>query len=293
MPETIGKIGYGCGGFWGKEAFPEKKAQHLFELAVENGVTFFDTGPNYSDGNAEKRLGKFLDASNAKVVVGSKIGSTLNNKGKRIRDFSKKAVLESVSKSLENLRRDHLNILQLHGAPEHIYNEGIIETLTELKAQKLVKLIGVSADEQELETAIMHPIFDTIMTTFNLIEHQNYPIIKKAKEQGKIVFIKSPMAHNVFSNSLWKVTNLKQLWYLARVIKNYRHLLLRGRKYRHFDAIPNWNAALSSLRYTVENPYIDCAVIGTCNPKNLLSSLQSIKTPMHDELNDLINTISN
>jgi len=288
MHEPIGKIGYGCGGFWGKSVFPEEKAQHLFELAVENGVTFFDTGPNYSGGNAEKRLGKFSYSINSPILIGSKVGSYLDNSGKRIRDFSKKRIFESVEKSLDNLKRDHLDILQLHGAPLHIYNEGIIETLSELKKQKLVKYIGVSADLEELEHALSHSIFDTIMTTFNLIEHQNYEYIKKAKKQGKTILIKSPMAHNVFSNSIWKVTSLKKLWYLARIIKNYRHLLLNGRKYKHFDSIPNWNAALSSLRYTTDNPYIDCAVIGTCNPENLLSTLNCLKEPLHSELEELI-----
>ena len=56
----ISEISFGCGGFWGLPIFPKNKAEQLIEFAIESGINFFDTGPNYSRGNAEKRMGDLL-----------------------------------------------------------------------------------------------------------------------------------------------------------------------------------------------------------------------------------------
>ena len=40
--------------------FDETEAVRLVHAAIDHGVTFFDTGPAYSGGNAESRLGRAL-----------------------------------------------------------------------------------------------------------------------------------------------------------------------------------------------------------------------------------------
>lgn len=72
----VSELGVGCSSWWAKSAFPEDEALSLIHTAIEQGVTFFDTGPSYAAGQAEKRLGKALQAhQDARLVIGTKAGS--------------------------------------------------------------------------------------------------------------------------------------------------------------------------------------------------------------------------
>ena len=82
----ISEIGLGCASFWGMKRFDETTAVRLVHAAIDRGVTFFDTGPAYSGGNAEPRLGRAL-ASHGKrkdLVIATKAGSRADQRGRRI-----------------------------------------------------------------------------------------------------------------------------------------------------------------------------------------------------------------
>ena len=40
----VSEIGLGCASWWGQKAFDERQAVGLVHAALDNGVTFFDTG---------------------------------------------------------------------------------------------------------------------------------------------------------------------------------------------------------------------------------------------------------
>ena len=54
---SVSAIGFGAASFWGHPAFREADAVRLVHRALDLGVTLFDTGPAYSRGQAEARLG--------------------------------------------------------------------------------------------------------------------------------------------------------------------------------------------------------------------------------------------
>ncbi|MBN2876684.1 MAG: aldo/keto reductase, partial [Bacilli bacterium] len=45
----------------------------LVQEAIQNGVTFFDTAPNYADGNSEKILGEAIKPFREKVIINTKV----------------------------------------------------------------------------------------------------------------------------------------------------------------------------------------------------------------------------
>jgi aryl-alcohol dehydrogenase-like predicted oxidoreductase len=79
--------------------------------AIEAGVTYFDTAPLYGDGLSEQNLGAVLEELRADVIVGTKVRLAADEL-----DDIEGAVARSVERSLRRLRREQLDLIQLHNA---------------------------------------------------------------------------------------------------------------------------------------------------------------------------------
>jgi len=272
--KQISEISFGCGGFWGLPVFSEKKAEEILISCLNHGVNFIDTGPNYSSGNAEARLGKILKGKCDNLILGTKAGSRLMPNGKVKRDFSPSGIEASLVSSIKKLRVDHIGLLQLHGPPLKVLNnDDVLNKLDNLKKRGLIQYVGVSADGKEAEKAASMSFFDSLMITFNLVEQNSAKIIKQASENGQAVLVKSPLAHHVFSSELFKITKMSKIWYLLRVLKNYKNILWKGQKFRFINKIKGWSATEIALKFVLHNPYISSAVISTTNTDHLIENL--------------------
>ena len=266
-------MGYGCGGFWGYEVFDEKTADRLVHLALDGGVTFFDTGTSYSGGNAEIRLGRILKGVDTSgLIIGTKAGTVIRD-GKLIKDYSSSSVTLQVESSLRNLGLERLPLLQLHGVPRQGIEE-VFDTLSALKQQGKVDLIGASCDGADMEHALSYDQLDVVMLTYNLIEKQAIKQVEMAYAKGIGILVKSPLAHTLYSNDLFKIRKMSDIWYLLRVIKNYRAHFFKGRKYRFINSVPGWSGHEIALLYALHEK-VSCVVTGTTD---LVHTQRNIET---------------
>src|SRR3989442_10197451 len=81
-------VGFGCSSFWAKPSFPERDAIAIIHTCLAEGVNYFDTGPSYSGGEGERRLGRALETSplSAGAIVSTKAGTYVSREGKLYRD---------------------------------------------------------------------------------------------------------------------------------------------------------------------------------------------------------------
>ena len=287
--KMISVMGYGCGGYWGYEVFDEKTADRLVHQALDGGVNFFDTGSSYSGGNAEKRLGKILKGVNTTgLIIGTKAGTTIRN-GKLVKDYSPASITSQVEGSLKNLGLERLPLLQLHGLPVQGQDE-VFGTLTTLKQQGKVELIGASCDGAALENALSFDTLDVVMLTYNLIEKHAKLKIEKAYSQGVGVLVKSPLAHTLYSNDLFKIRKLSDIWYLLRVMKNYRSQVMKGRKYRFISDIPGWSAHEIALLYALQEK-VSCVVTGTTNLEHMKRNILTFERELPSDIQKRIDAI--
>lgn len=287
----VSEVGYGCGGFWGMPVFPEKVAGELVYSAIEQGITFFDTGPNYSQANAEPRLGKILNSvDKSKLVIATKTGSRYAN-GKHIKDYSLRSMEESAVKSLKNLELDSLPLLQVHSPDEYQLTDDLLNNITKLKEKGIAQNIGISGDGKVIEWAIDSNVFDTIMLTYNIIHQSPIALIEKAKEKGIGVLIKSPMAHGLYNNDIFKIRKLSDIWYLLRVLKNYRYDLMEGRKYSFINNAIGWKGSEVALNFVLNNDAVSCAVIGTTSLSHLQENIEAILKSLPMEIYKKIESV--
>lgn len=106
----VSRLGFGCGAVGGILVQGERREMvRVVARAIELGVNYFDTAAIYGDGTSESNLGWTLEELRAEVVVGTKVQLAPAEM-----DHIGPAVINSVDRSLRRLRRDCLDLIQLH-----------------------------------------------------------------------------------------------------------------------------------------------------------------------------------
>ncbi len=127
---------------WGE--VPENEAIAAVRRACELGVNFFDTADVYGKGRSEEILGKALEGAGDRVYVASKVGNVAL-RGRLAKDFSRAHVEKSCEASLRRLRRDVLDLYQLHNpGTKEIRAGDWPETMERLREQGKIRWFGVS-----------------------------------------------------------------------------------------------------------------------------------------------------
>jgi uncharacterized protein len=141
--------------------------------ALELGINYFDTAASYGDGKSEQIFGEGLEGVDpARIFLATKA---------RIADAS--ATRASIERSLKNLRREWIDLLQIHGThytEDHVKTimspGGMLDELEKIKAEGLVKHIGftIEAQNEALYQLIKCARFDTMQISYNFIFQHPY-----------------------------------------------------------------------------------------------------------------------
>lgn len=141
-PVTI--LGLGC-AWIAREDSTERQTRQTIETALEGGVRYFDTAPNYP--NSESRLGPALAADRDKVFLVTKLEHT-----------DARTAEQDLVQSLRLLRTDHVDLLLMHGLGLPRWDEtqtilgkgGVMEFLRQAKSKGLTRFIGASVHPPHL-----------------------------------------------------------------------------------------------------------------------------------------------
>lgn len=108
----VSALGYGAGNIGGLLVRGDPAEQRAtLAAALDAGITYFDTAPQYGAGRSEERLGRELRALGAlsRVVIGTKVRLTPAD----MTDPAQ-ALRRSVEASLQRLGRGWVDLIQLH-----------------------------------------------------------------------------------------------------------------------------------------------------------------------------------
>jgi len=173
----VSALGFGCGAVGGLMV-NGARADMLRGIAhaIDQGITYFDTAPLYGNGLSEQNLGLVLEELKADVIVGTKVRPNANEAGPL-----GPAILQSVERSLKALRREQIDLIQLHnslGQDRHVEGHWlsiddvgpVIETFRGLQQAGKVRFWGINGLG---ETAAVHAALasgaQTVQSCFNLI----------------------------------------------------------------------------------------------------------------------------
>ena len=176
----ISDISFGCSGL-------DNVA--VVKRALDRGVNYFDTSPDYSRAGSERVLGEGIRGyPRDKLFIVSKF-CTPN--GHLSNDTPVADVIVAVEASLQRIGTDYLDLAHIHACNsiERLMNPNIHEAFDRLKEQGKLRFLGVSSHTPRLETVMRHAVdsgrFDVLMVAYNF---KNWPdltnIFHDAKEKG-------------------------------------------------------------------------------------------------------------
>jgi aryl-alcohol dehydrogenase-like predicted oxidoreductase len=152
-------LGFGAwavgGTGWGPEG-NEPERQASVALAVERGVTFFDTAPTYGGGESERLLGRALKPHRDRVIIATKVGP---------RDEPRR----SLEDSLRRLDTEYVDVVQLHEALDRW--EWQLDALQTLQQEGKARAIGVcNASARQLTRALEIAPISSFQAAYNLFD---------------------------------------------------------------------------------------------------------------------------
>jgi aryl-alcohol dehydrogenase-like predicted oxidoreductase len=274
----VSEIGFGAASYWGKKVFDEAAAIRLIHAAIDHGVTLFDTGASYSDGNAEPRLGRALSGVQNKhdLLIATKAGSYTDERGKWREDFSPVGVRRTAEASLIRLRLDAIPLLQLHGPEIGNITDDLLDTLARLREEGKILHLGVNSfDMNVIEHVMTIPLFGAVMIDYNILRPEREPTIAKLAARKFGILAGMAIAGGLHSKDRFRIRGMRDVWYIARAWKNHRSDIKRGRNFRFLDHEQVLTAAEIALAWVLRKPEIGCAMIGTTRMRHLLANLRA------------------
>lgn len=119
------------------------EATRLVDIALDAGLTMFDSADIYSNGNSELVLGEAIKGRRDKVLISTKatfrFGEGPNNVGS-----SRHHLLRAVEGSLKRLGTDYIDLFQLHGFDAVTPVEETLRTLDDLVRAGKIRYLGAS-----------------------------------------------------------------------------------------------------------------------------------------------------
>jgi aryl-alcohol dehydrogenase-like predicted oxidoreductase len=143
---TVSAVGLGCMGMnHHRGAVPDRGEMiALIRMAVERGVTFFDTAEVYGPFTNESLVGEALEPFKGKVVIATKFGFDLGPGGNGGLNSRPERIRLVAEESLRRLRVDAIDVFYQHRVDPAVPIEEVAGVVGELIAAGKVKHFGLS-----------------------------------------------------------------------------------------------------------------------------------------------------
>ena len=174
----------------------QQQAQEVLNAALDQNINLLDTAACYA--LSEEWVGATVSHRRDEFIVATKCGHYLpRGEGE---DWTTEVIDESIDHSLRRMKTDHVDIQQLHSCSVEVLERGeVIEALQKNKAAGKTRFIGYSGDNENAEWAVDSGIFDTLQTSFNLVDQKaRTTLFDKAEQQGMGVITKRPIGNAVW-----------------------------------------------------------------------------------------------
>ena len=216
----VNRIGYGAMRLTGQPgnfgAYPDwQGGLAVLRQAADLGVTFFDSAWAYGPETADRIVGEALDGRD--VVIATKGGVDKPAPGRIVVDGSRDTLLRQVEKARTNLRRDRIDLFQLHRVDPHTPIETSVAALAEAVDAGWVRHIGLSnVTREQLDAALAVAPIASVQNRFNMAETADADLVDYTAEKG-IAFIPfGPLGANPMQRGATLPPGEALAWLLGR-----------------------------------------------------------------------------
>ena len=209
--------------------------ERIARAAVERGVNYIDTSPDYSGTGSEQAVGKAISGVRQQLFLATKFCTPTGHlpTGTPVADYE-----AAVEASLKRLGTDYVDLIHVHSCDEidRLLDENVHEAFDRLKQAGKVRFLGVSTHTPNLlqvaNAAIDSGRFDIMMLAYHHgIWSQLNQVISRARQEQDMGIV------------------------AMKTLKGAKHNGLAGFR-EHAEAYTQ-----AALRWALSNQDVSCAVI--------------------------------
>jgi aryl-alcohol dehydrogenase-like predicted oxidoreductase len=268
-------------GFGGApSAFLKSDAESVADMVkslLDAGLNLIDTATSYP--GSHDFLGRHLSSRRDDFVLVSKCGQKLQ--GSDAPAWSAAVVAQSIDRALEQMKTDVIDVMLLHSCDLETLKKGeAMEALVRAREAGKIRFAGYSGDNEAAAHATLMKDVAVIETSINVADQRNIDLVlPDARENDIGIIAKRPIA-----NAAWKEIGEQKGMYqkyaqvyterLAQMKIDPADLGFAG------DPMTVWPEI--ALRFTLGQPGVTTAVVGTTNPENAKRNIEiAAKGPLH------------
>jgi aryl-alcohol dehydrogenase-like predicted oxidoreductase len=285
-------VGLGTNNFGGRIDY--ERALAVLDEAIEQGITLVDTADIYTQGTSEEFIGRALEGRSDAVLVATKFGKPMDENPSERRG-SREYIRWAVEGSLRRLRRNTIDVLQMHEPDPNTPIEETLGALDELVREGKVRWIGssnYSAEQVEQADTVAR---DRGLTRF--VSAQNhYSLVERGIEDdvlptcerlglGQLPFF--PLASGLLTGKYTRGVAPTEGRLAGREVADERWDRYEVvRRYADERGVPILQIAVGGL--LALSPAISCVIAGATKPEQVRANVAAGGwEPSADELSAL------
>ncbi|QCX01021.1 aldo/keto reductase [Aggregatimonas sangjinii] len=280
----VSEIGYGMWGMAGWTASDDAQSATSLDLAVEKGVTFFDTAWGYGEGHSEKLLGDLVRRHpSKKLYTASKIPPK-NFKWPAKPEYSYEQsypiahIMEYTEKTLKNLRLEQLDLMQFHTWDDGWSNRDEWQrAIEDLKTSGKIAAMGISMNRWEPENgieALKTGKIDAVQVIYNIFDQAPEDVLFPLCDDLNIgVIARVPFDEGTLTGNITKETTFpEEDWRSTYFVPENLNSSVA-----HADALrplipEGMDMAEMALRFILENDSVGTVIPGMRKQRNVLAN---------------------
>ncbi len=271
----VSEIGFGAwaiGGSWGPQDDGESLA--ALEAALDRGVTFIDTAAGYGNGRSERLIGQVVKRRRERIVVATKTPPTPgpwppSPYCRADERYPEKYLRENIRERCRNLGVDQLDVLQLH-TWTRAWNRAPrpLEVLQRLKAEGLVRAVGVSTPEHDQNSVIdlmRAGLVDTVQVIYNIFEQEPAAeLLPVARETGTGVIVRVAFDEGSLTGKYTESTTFAEDDFRRRYFAGDRlaRAVRRAEAVRKEIAGSGYTMPQAALKFVLAHPAVSTVIPG-------------------------------
>jgi len=276
----VSEIGYGAWGIGGKmwQGATDDESAATLRRAFELGLNFIDTALVYGEGHSEELVGQIAPPS---VHVATKVPPKNflwpARPGIGIKEvFPYEYIVSCTEQSLRNLKRDFVDLQQLHvWNPEWIGDDGWRRAFEDLKKSGKARFVGISINDHQPDSAlelIRTGLIDTVQVIYNIFDQSPEDrLLPLARELNIGVLARVPLDEGALTGTIDESTHFEKDDFRARYFRGDRkkEVVARVKALTHDLSGVEGSLPQIALRYCLSSPAVSTVIPGMRRVRNV------------------------
>ena len=296
----VARLAFGCeqlGGYqWG--AVDPHEIALAIELAIDRGITLFDTADCYGRGESERRLGRILRSKRERALISTKFGVRFTDSGSVFYDSTPEWAEQAAEQSLMRLGVDTIDLFQMHYWDHATPLDALFERLERLRELGKIRWYGITNACPDAALLAQYPGLVSFSLEFSLVERSHELLARTLQGCGLTFLGYGSLAQGLLSGKYRSGAEFPSDDRRSRTA--YRHF--HGEQYRRncriVDEVARYAAACGATPAQMALAWIlrqmpgSVAIVGIKNRSQLNDAIAALSLTLSDDVAAMLERVS-